>query len=128
MQQQRQPYEYWKKISEVWGVDTAVLAKHDIRYPASLRLMEDYYTILELMTRGYPTVCINQWVQEGDTNTEGGCSLYRTPPMQQEAAEFLRDRFPAYVKLTKVYDDPTMKERTWRISWAKIKKDYEFLS
>lgn len=64
-------------------------------------VMCDFYTTLALLTRGIPNVVINGWVtNQAGSDTTGGCSLYRTPAVQTEAAIALFRAFPKYVTLT----------------------------
>lgn len=65
-----------------------------------VRLMEDFYMTLKLLTDGEQTCCLN-WIvtnQKG-SGTAGGCSTYRTAEMQAEAALTLKRHFPDFVEV-----------------------------
>lgn len=65
-----------------------------------LRVMEDFYVTLSLLTLGFPNRVGYQWCwnQRGG-GTRGGCSLYRTAELQAESANKLAEFFPGYVKV-----------------------------
>ena len=62
--------------------------------------VEDFHTTLQLLELGYPNILIN-WIvhnQEG-SNTEGGCSEYRTLESHARDVEILREHHPSFVKV-----------------------------
>lgn len=65
-----------------------------------LKVMEDFHFTLSLLLKGFPNRIIHDyvWNQEASGKT-GGCSLYRTPQIQGEAAEELAAAFPDFVKV-----------------------------
>jgi hypothetical protein len=90
------------KINACWGVDRRVLSDNDIRIDTT-PIMEDYQVALSLLTRGYPNRVFYRWAwdqKNSMSQSEGGCSLWRTPEIQNEGAEALHDLFPQYTKLT----------------------------
>ena len=63
-------------------------------------VMEDFYVQLSLLLYGEPHLTINWMVQnQGGSNSEGGCSTYRTPEVQARAAEALHAKFPDFVRV-----------------------------
>jgi len=61
-------------------------------------VMEDFDLTLQLLRKGYPNRVSYQyvWNQRG-SGAEGGCSSYRTPALQAEAAQKLKDLHPGFV-------------------------------
>jgi hypothetical protein len=106
--------------------DVHVLRKHDIRFDA-MHLMEDFYVSLSLLTAGYANLLVSDWVHDQvGSNTEGGCSQYRTMDEQERAARELATAFPDFVTLVKKRTKTAWggKERyDVRIQW---KKAYEY--
>lgn len=75
-----------------------------------VELMEDFHVTLHLLTRGYPSISINWLVQnQRGSNTEGGCSTFRTLSMHNSAARALADRYPRFVKTV---------EKTTKTAWG----------
>ena len=81
------------------GREIARLKKHGIRFDV-LPLMEDFHFTLSLFEMGYPNLLTLDyvWNQPG-SNTQGGCSTYRTPEMQAKASHMLHDLHPDVVKV-----------------------------
>jgi glycosyltransferase involved in cell wall biosynthesis len=106
--------------------DVHVLRKHDIRFDA-MHLMEDFYVSLSLLTAGYANVLLSDWVHDQvGSNTEGGCSQYRTMDEQARAAKELSVAFPKYVTLVRKKTKTAWggKERIdVRIQWKKAYAD-----
>jgi len=65
-----------------------------------MEVMEDFYVQLSLLLLGEPHLTINWMVQnQGGSNSEGGCSTYRTPEVQARAAGALHAKFPDFVRM-----------------------------
>jgi len=65
-----------------------------------MEVMEDFYVQLSLLLLGEPHLTINWMVQnQGGSNSEGGCSTYRTMEVQAKAAETLQAKFPDFVRV-----------------------------
>ena len=63
-------------------------------------VMEDFDTTLQLLRLGYPNLLLNNYVHDqGGSDVEGGCSTFRTPEVQAEAAEKLAKLHPGFVKV-----------------------------
>jgi hypothetical protein len=90
-----------------------------------LPLMEDFYVTLQLLTLGYPNITLHDYVwNQPQSSMEGGCSLYRTPELQAQAAEMLKAEFPEYVsvitKRSRSWGGEGMQERKdVRVNWLK---------
>ena len=75
------------------------LKEYDIKF-TDMEVMEDFYVQLSLLLRGEPHQSINWMVQnQGGSNSEGGCSTYRTPEVQARAAEALHAKFTDFVRV-----------------------------
>lgn len=65
-----------------------------------LPVMEDFDMALQLLSQGRDAVIYNQLVQDQyATNAAGGCSLYRTPEVQANAAKLLQKTWSEFVTL-----------------------------
>jgi hypothetical protein len=86
-------------INGLIGLNLGILLKEDIRFDR-ISLMEDKYVILALLTKGYKNKVWFKWCyNQPASNTEGGCSIYRTPELQKLAAETLATIYPGLVKV-----------------------------
>jgi hypothetical protein len=76
-----------------------VYLREGIRFDR-LPVMEDFDVTLGLLVRGYPNRVAYHycWSQRG-SGLSGGCSSYRTPEVQAEAAEKLHQLYPRFVKI-----------------------------
>jgi len=75
------------------------LKTYDIKF-TDMEVMEDFYVQLSLLLKGESHLTINWMVQnQGGSNSEGGCSTYRTPEVQARAAEALHAKFPDFVRV-----------------------------
>lgn len=87
------------RVHNHYALDVATLAKHDIRFDR-MKLMEDFYVNLSLLTTGYETAkVINRCWNQSESNSAGGCSGYRDAAMQKEASFFLAESFPGIVQV-----------------------------
>lgn len=64
-----------------------------------IRLFEDFYFTLSLLTRGQPNAILYNYGFMHDHGKTGGNSTIRTNELQKECLEALRQEFPQYVKL-----------------------------
>ncbi len=89
------------RIIRVTGLDTRVLHQHDVRYDR-IPVMEDFDMLLQMLKLGYENVCLNDWVHnQGGSGSKGGCSTYRTPQIQTEAANKLHELHKPFVTVVK---------------------------
>jgi hypothetical protein len=127
-------YKCCTRINNVHGYNVAEMRRLGKNYGARfdrLKVMEDFHVTLTLLKNGYPNKVLLDyvWNQPG-SNTDGGCSTYRTPEAQAKAAHKLASLHPDYVKVVekKVVGKTSwagMKTRTdVRIQWHKIYEDH----
>lgn len=124
MQQNFPSYKENRKLGEIWAINRKPMIRDNLRLNLDIGVMEDFHITLMLITHGYPTVLLSDWVHNAGTNTAGGCSIFRTAAVQQKAITYIHSQFPKYFKPKKpVYDDETMHESPGRIAWANMEKD-----
>jgi hypothetical protein len=74
------------------------------------KVMEDFDVTLQLLRLGMPNRLCNMWVHnQGGSAVIGGCSSFRTPEVQAEAAHELHRLHPRYVKVV---------EKETKTSWG----------
>lgn len=97
------------RYMRVLGYRTDWLRHHKIDH-CRLPVMEDFDVNLQLLRKGMPSVILNRWVHnQGGSDTSGGCSHFRTPEVQAEAAEGLARLHPQFVKVV---------EKQTKTSWG----------
>jgi TET-associated glycosyltransferase-like protein len=97
------------RATRVHGLRPKLIRGIGCRYDA-LPLMEDMDMTLQLLRKGHPNLIINYMVQgQGQSNAPGGCSLYRTPELQAQAARGLAERHRPHVALV---------ERETKTAWG----------
>jgi hypothetical protein len=118
-------YRTCTRVNNVHGFNVAAMRKHAPSF-AELPVMEDFNVTLSLLRAGFPNKVLLDfvWNQPG-SNSDGGCSTYRTAKLQAKAAKQLAALHPAFVKIVekKVIGATSwegMKTRTdVRIAWHK---------
>lgn len=67
---------------------------------SKMALMEDFHVFLTLMSRGYdvPKLC-DFCFDQPQSNSDGGCSIYRNAASQAGASYALQTKFPDFVKV-----------------------------
>ena len=105
-----EPYIQVGRMMRILGYRTDVLRKENIvhnRIPD----MEDFDVTLQLLRKGYPNLILNNWVHnQGGSNTEGGCSDYRTMETHARDCHILAEKLhPGFVKAV---------EKTTKTSWG----------
>lgn len=95
-------YSLNTRIMRVLAFRRSYLRKKMITF-APLVVMEDFHVNLQILRSGADTCVLNNWVsnQAGGSDAPGGCSMYRTPLVQTEAAYALAARHPGFVKVVK---------------------------
>jgi len=89
------------RMIRILAYDARVLRKAKVRFDA-LEVMEDFHTTLRLLRLGFDNILLNHIVHnQYGSNTAGGCSQYRTPEMQELAANLLKEHHPDFVKVVK---------------------------
>lgn len=65
-----------------------------------VRVMEDFDVTLQLLRRGRPNALVAYWANgQRQTQQDGGCSIWRTHEIHEEAARRLADLHPGLVSL-----------------------------
>jgi hypothetical protein len=105
-------------IHTLWTVDTSLL---DVEIPPECEVLEDTFVSLYLaVEKGVPNIVYHKFAQEsGSGQQPGGCSLFRTPAIQNTAARYLANRFPDQVKIRK--PKPGNFHHNITIYWSKCK-------
>ena len=89
------------RMLRILAYDTDILKDFGIRFDV-MELMEDFHVTLALLQNGYPNLVLNHMVHnQGGSNSTGGCSAWRTPQMQHDAAMKLKAMYPNYVNVVK---------------------------
>ena len=93
-------------IKEIARVNALQAVNLDMIGPMRLDywpVLADIVLALKLLSRGQKTAlyCDVFWDQVRGSNAEGGCSLYRTPEVQEQAVLGLHEMFPHYVHVVK---------------------------
>jgi hypothetical protein len=69
-----------------------------------IKLYEDFYLILKLLTSGYPNLLINNFVFETPHGVAGGNSTFRNNSTQLKCIQALQKEFPDFVKVVRKED------------------------
>lgn len=123
-----QPYLFTTRQMRVHAFRPRFLRENNFRWDI-LRSPgpEDFAMLLQLMTNGHTNCVVNDFCQnQGGSNTEGGCSTYRTLDVHADACHHLAELFPKYVKTVKKKTKGAWggQERTdVTIQWKKAYKD-----
>ena len=115
-----------------YALNAAKLAEMGVRFDGmyrknpQIKLYEDYYLTLSMLTRGVPNAILYTYVFNASHNLPGGNSVHRTFDLQKECCEALQAEFPEFVKVKR------LESKTWnsgdgtryeaQIAW---KKAYE---
>lgn len=103
------------RVYSCYGVNVAAAkmlgARFDTLYQRDnrLKLFEDFYFSLYLLTRGYPNAVLCNWGFMHDHGKLGGNSTIRTNDLQKLCLEALQSEFPNYVKIIQ------RKAKSWSI-------------
>lgn len=85
----------------IHALDPIFFRRHGIRFDR-VKVMEDFDATLQVLATGNPNFVLNEWVtNQAGSNTEGGCSHYRTMEVQEESAKELARLWPKYVQLVR---------------------------
>lgn len=92
-------YIYDTRILRLLAYTPEMLIKHDIWF-SDIPVMEDFHVALSLLKHGYHNLVLNHYCHnQAGSGLEGGCSTYRTPEVQADAARKLADLHPGLVKV-----------------------------
>jgi len=87
------------RATRVHGLRPKLIRGLGCRYD-DVQLMEDMHMTLQLLRKGHPNLIINYMVQgQGQSNAPGGCSTYRTPELQAQAAQRLAELHRPHVSV-----------------------------
>jgi len=90
--------ECWRQTTNHF-FNGALMPMNELDF-TSLRCAQDYYLLLQLLTKGYKNrVSMRYRVRPDLTQAPGGCEEYRTLEVHNNAMIQLRDAFPEFVKL-----------------------------
>lgn len=119
-----------------YGLDMKFLKENDIRFDgmyqknAEIKLYEDFYLILSLLTKGHKNAIIYKYAFNHPHGRKGGNSTVRTNELQKKCLQALQAEFPGLVELVKK-EDPSWKaglddkdDFRWeaRIAWQEAYK------
>jgi hypothetical protein len=87
------------RLLRALGYNTKILREHKVRFNR-VPVMEDFDVALQLLRLGFRSLLIN-WFGQGqwNSNAPGGCSTYRTPELQAEGANKLKELHPEFVRV-----------------------------
>jgi len=91
-----EPYVTNQRIICVQGLNRRLIGRvKSDQFP----ILADVVLTLSLLGRGDEVALVTTYFQDhGPCQAPGGCSIYRTPEMQERAIDYLVGRFPAFVK------------------------------
>lgn len=119
-----------------YGLDMKFLKDNDVRFDgmyqknAEIKLYEDFYLILSLLTKGHKNAIIYKYAFNHPHGRKGGNSTVRTNELQKKCLLALQAEFPGLVELVKK-EDPSWKaglddkdDFRWeaRIAWQEAYK------
>jgi hypothetical protein len=95
------PYLYRTRQMRIHAINVQTYRRLGIRFDR-VEVMEDFDVTLQFLEAGYSNVVLNNYVtNQRGSNTEGGCSHYRTLECQEAAANRLAELHPGIVKVVK---------------------------
>jgi len=117
------------KIIQLMCMHISTISKDRIYFNAlDLSCMSDYYFVLSYLKKGYKNKIITIYTRDDKMQTEGGCSIYRTPKMVSNSAVKLYKAFPDCVTLAYKNTGTWKEERIdVKMQWKKAfnKEKYE---
>lgn len=91
---------YNKRIFAIFAINKKILNKIPNRKISDIKLKQDMYINLHLLTNGYPNkVSYKYAFGKRAANQKGGCSIYRDLKTSNEYAYILQKKFPDFVKV-----------------------------
>lgn len=94
-----EPYRLNSRIYGGWAMNVPVARQLGIQVNR-VPFMEDFDTVLQFLSKGYPTLSLNTYVKDdAGSNASGGCSTYRDEADQELAAMQLAGQWPEFVTL-----------------------------
>jgi len=93
-------YRENQRIIQLMCIHIPTIKKDRVYFNAlNLSCMSDYYFVLSYLKKGYKNKVITMYTRDDKMQTEGGCSVYRTPKMVSNSAIKLYRAFPDCVTL-----------------------------
>lgn len=107
-------FVYATRMMRVLAYDVTLLREEGVKFNR-IPVMEDFDVTLQLLRLGLKNCILCNWVQNnsGGSNAPGGCSLYRTPALQTQAANKLAELHHPHVKVV---------EKTTKTAWGGQKR------
>lgn len=94
-----EPTEQCARMMRAWGFDRSKFLAINGRFDQFV-CMSDFDFILQFLTNGHANLILNNYTTNQDgSNTDGGCSVYRTKDVLAEAAEGMSKKYPGIVKV-----------------------------
>lgn len=88
------PYKECGRVMRAFGVRVDVLKEENIRFD-KYPYWEDFHIALSLYKRGYCGYISTEYCNDGITNSDGGCSVYRNKAdLRTVREEFLKEHAP----------------------------------
>lgn len=121
------PYVNNGKVICIQGVNLDLFPNKTAPRVDQFPILADVILNCTLLSQGYPNALLTSYVQDhGSCQAPGGCSLYRTPAMQEEAVRWVAEQFGPYA--TAVIKRP--KQAKWmgdervdlRVQWKQMYK------
>lgn len=95
-QNAKQPFVWNGRVICIQGINRKLIGVVKVD---DLPILADVVLNCTLLSRGQPNALITTYFQDhGPCQAPGGCSIYRTPEMQRNAAEYIAKRFTPFAK------------------------------
>jgi hypothetical protein len=93
------PYVTNGKVICIQGVNLDLFPNKTAPRVDQFPILADVILNCTLLSQGYPNALLTSYVQDhGSCQAPGGCSLYRTPAMQEEAVRWVAQQFGPYAQ------------------------------
>jgi hypothetical protein len=124
--------EFNKRFFAVWGLDTRkYYRKQNDLFMSEYPIKQDFVTGIAIRRMGYDILITNRWSFDklNGSNSQGGCSHYRTIDMMNNVAKSMAERFPGIIKIKRRNNKNWHGEMEGKemldviVNWSKIKKE-----
>lgn len=113
---------YNSRYYAVLGYNLTVLKKLGIKFRT--KTMSDIEVALNLVSKGYPSAILTQWIIATVAQNKGGCSVYRTSELHNRCAKKLAKHYSPFVKVKKAQSWKGMGGRLdITASWKRLYKN-----
>jgi hypothetical protein len=95
------------RMYSVYAINRKMWRENGIRFDGmyqknkEIRLYEDFYAVLSMLTRGMPNLLLCNYIFESEHGIKGGNSTVRNNDLQKKCIEALITEFPDFVKMTR---------------------------